>query len=90
MSNVKRDTSKNKNNLFVRMSIWMIKKIYRKKIKPSLKKRKNTICSFYPSCSEYSVLALNKYGFFKGWYKSIKRILKCNKYKHDESCIDYP
>lgn len=35
-------------------------------------------CRFYPSCSEYAVIAISKYGFFKGWFLAIKRILRCN------------
>ncbi|MEL7570899.1 MAG: membrane protein insertion efficiency factor YidD [Eubacteriaceae bacterium] len=35
-------------------------------------------CRFYPTCSEYSIQAFEKYGFFKGLYLSTKRILKCN------------
>lgn len=35
-------------------------------------------CRFYPSCSEYSVQAFQKYGVFKGGAKSVWRILRCN------------
>lgn len=35
-------------------------------------------CRFYPTCSNYALEALEKYGFFKGWYLAIKRILRCN------------
>jgi len=35
-------------------------------------------CKFYPTCSEYSVQAFEKYGFIKGVFLSLKRILKCN------------
>lgn len=35
-------------------------------------------CRFYPSCSQYAVLALEKYGFFKGSFLACKRILKCH------------
>ena len=35
-------------------------------------------CRFYPSCSEYSKQAIDKYGIIKGIFKSFKRILKCN------------
>ena len=35
-------------------------------------------CKFYPTCSEYAIQAYNKYGFFKGSFLVIKRILKCN------------
>ncbi|MEC4683235.1 MAG: membrane protein insertion efficiency factor YidD [Nitrospirota bacterium] len=35
-------------------------------------------CRFYPSCSEYSLLAFKKYPFHKAFLKSIGRILKCH------------
>ncbi|CAA7599820.1 Haemolytic domain protein [Acididesulfobacillus acetoxydans] len=35
-------------------------------------------CRFYPSCSEYSVQALQKYGLVKGGWKSLVRISKCH------------
>ncbi|MDH5684379.1 MAG: membrane protein insertion efficiency factor YidD [bacterium] len=35
-------------------------------------------CRFYPSCSEYSVVAFKQYGVAKGMLLSIKRILRCN------------
>ena len=34
-------------------------------------------CRFYPSCSEYMVQALERYGVRKGCYMGICRILKC-------------
>jgi len=35
-------------------------------------------CRFYPTCSVYFIQALEKYGFFKGSYLGIKRILRCH------------
>jgi len=35
-------------------------------------------CRFYPSCSNYAVQSLEKYGVFKGSLLSLKRLLKCN------------
>lgn len=35
-------------------------------------------CKYYPTCSEYTKQAITKYGFFKGSFKGIIRILKCN------------
>ena len=35
-------------------------------------------CRYYPTCSNYAIEAITKYGFIKGWYKAIKRIIKCN------------
>ncbi|NND72380.1 MAG: membrane protein insertion efficiency factor YidD [Rhodothermales bacterium] len=35
-------------------------------------------CRFSPSCSDYSIQALRKYGLLKGTVLSIHRILRCN------------
>ncbi len=40
--------------------------------------KSHSLCKFYPTCSEYTIIALERFGFFKGLTLSIKRILKCN------------
>lgn len=35
-------------------------------------------CKYIPSCSNYAIDAINKYGAFKGSLKAIWRILRCN------------
>ncbi|MCX7843335.1 MAG: membrane protein insertion efficiency factor YidD [Clostridia bacterium] len=35
-------------------------------------------CRFYPTCSQYAVEAINRYGSLKGTYISVKRLLKCH------------
>ncbi|MCL5061940.1 MAG: membrane protein insertion efficiency factor YidD [Nitrospiraceae bacterium] len=35
-------------------------------------------CRFAPTCSEYSMEAVDKYGALKGSYLSLRRILKCH------------
>ena len=35
-------------------------------------------CRFVPSCSEYAVISLRRFGFFKGWFLAIKRICRCH------------
>lgn len=50
-------------------------RLYRKFISP-LKGRPS--CIFVPTCSLYAIEALEKYGFIKGMYLSIRRILKCH------------
>lgn len=37
-------------------------------------------CRFYPSCSEYALEAVAKYGIIKGFWLSLKRIVKCRPY----------
>ena len=39
-------------------------------------------CKFYPTCSEYAMEAIEKYGSLKGSYLAIKRIIKCNPFSH--------
>lgn len=39
---------------------------------------KNIKCKYYPTCSEYTKQAIEKYGVFKGSIKGIWRILRCN------------
>ncbi|WP_352418576.1 membrane protein insertion efficiency factor YidD [Proteiniborus sp.] len=56
-----------------RLAVFFIK-LYQKLISPL----KPKTCRFYPTCSEYSIQAIEKYGFIKGSFKSIKRILRCN------------
>tara|TARA_Y100000816_G_scaffold173960_1_gene125126 strand:+ start:2771 stop:3010 length:240 start_codon:yes stop_codon:yes gene_type:complete len=35
-------------------------------------------CRYFPTCSEYSIEALKTYGFLKGIFLSLKRILSCH------------
>ncbi len=35
-------------------------------------------CRFYPTCSEYALQAINKYGILKGMGKSVIRMSKCH------------
>lgn len=35
-------------------------------------------CRFLPTCSEYSIEAIQKYGPLKGSWKALKRICKCH------------
>lgn len=46
---------------------------YRKFISPI----KPPTCRFYPTCSQYSLEAVKRFGAIKGSYLMIKRILKC-------------
>ena len=35
-------------------------------------------CRYTPTCSQYMLEAVNKYGAFKGGWLGLKRILSCN------------
>ncbi|MBC7320776.1 membrane protein insertion efficiency factor YidD [bacterium] len=49
-------------------------KFYKLSISPMLGRN----CRFYPTCSEYTYQAIEKYGLFKGILLGIRRILRCN------------
>jgi len=71
----------NKKNLNKRFKKMEIKKIgigliifYQRYISPFSPSR----CRFYPTCSEYTLEAIQRCGLIKGSYMGIKRILRCN------------
>jgi len=35
-------------------------------------------CRFYPSCSQYALEAISYYGFTKGMFKIVYRLLRCH------------
>ncbi|MEW8960043.1 Putative membrane protein insertion efficiency factor [Moorella humiferrea] len=43
-------------------------------ISPVLGKR----CRFYPSCSQYTIEALEKYGILQGCYLAVRRLIRCH------------
>ncbi|MCC6252523.1 MAG: membrane protein insertion efficiency factor YidD [Bacteroidia bacterium] len=49
-------------------------KIYQLAISPLLPNS----CRYYPTCSQYTIEALNKYGLIRGGWMGVKRILRCN------------
>ena len=40
--------------------------------------KKGVKCKFYPTCSNYAIQAIEKYGSLKGSFLAIKRIFRCN------------
>lgn len=47
---------------------------YRKYISPMFPPS----CRYVPTCSEYAMIALQRYGFIKGSWMAIKRICRCH------------
>ena len=61
--------------------IWLIR-VYQRYAKSETRLR----CCYTPSCSEYAILALKKYGLIIGSYKAARRLLRCG----PPGGIDYP
>lgn len=49
-------------------------RFYQKRLSPL----KKPSCRFYPTCSQYAIDAVSKYGALKGSWLAVKRILKCH------------
>jgi putative component of membrane protein insertase Oxa1/YidC/SpoIIIJ protein YidD len=64
-----------------RAVIWMVH-LYQNKASDETRLK----CAFEPSCSEYMILAVRKYGVIRGVCKGIHRLRRCGK----EHGIDYP
>ncbi|WP_093227717.1 membrane protein insertion efficiency factor YidD [Thermoflavimicrobium dichotomicum] len=47
---------------------------YRKFISPL----KPPTCRFYPTCSSYGLIAIERHGFLLGGWYTLKRLLKCH------------
>ncbi len=61
------------NRILALPLIWLIK-FYKSAISPYLP----PACRYTPTCSVYSLEAIQKYGPFKGGWMAFKRILSCN------------
>ncbi|MBM7583267.1 putative membrane protein insertion efficiency factor [Caldicoprobacter guelmensis] len=60
--------------MLMRSLLVGIIRCYQRSISPLLPNS----CRFYPTCSEYVVQAVEKYGVLKGLFMGIKRVLKCH------------
>ena len=61
------------NRYLSKLLIYLVR-FYQKYISPL----KGPTCRFYPTCSQYSIEAIKKYGALKGIYLTMRRLLKCH------------
>ena len=59
--------------LIVNIFIFIVT-IYQRAISPLLGPK----CRFTPSCSQYAIIALRRFGLIKGGWLTVKRVLKCH------------
>ncbi|WP_028057344.1 membrane protein insertion efficiency factor YidD [Candidatus Solirubrobacter pratensis] len=53
-------------------------RVYQRVLSPLLGPR----CKYYPSCSEYAVQAIGRYGILRGAVLAAWRLLRCNPFSH--------
>ena len=61
-------------NLLIKTIVIFLVKCYQFIISPIFP----CVCRYYPTCSSYTIEAVNKYGIIKGGAMAVKRILTCN------------
>ncbi len=59
-------------------------RFYRRAISPL----RPPCCRFIPTCSEYTVEAVEKYGAVKGGWLALRRIAKCHPF-HRQKSVEY-
>ena len=50
-------------------------RFYRREISP---RKKKPCCRYFPTCSDYAMTAIQRYGAFRGGRMAAWRILRCN------------
>ncbi|GAB4391889.1 MAG: membrane protein insertion efficiency factor YidD [Gammaproteobacteria bacterium] len=72
MGNITRHLEQTKQ-FITKLSLWLIT-LYRWFISPVI----GTHCRFYPSCSQYMLLAIKRFGIYHGLILGSKRLAKCH------------
>ena len=62
--------------MFKKLEIFLIK-LYQKQVSSSFKGK----CRMYPTCSNYALIAINRFGFCKGNFLLLKRLFVCSNFK---------
>lgn len=59
-----------------RILMWLIK-TYQVLLSPFFGQQ----CRFYPTCSQYALEVINKYGAIVGSYYTVRRLLRCHPWR---------
>ncbi len=61
-----------------RAIVLMPVRFYQRAISPALPQR----CKYHPSCSQYAVTAVRRFGILRGLVLTAWRLLRCNPWSH--------
>ncbi len=61
------------NYMIVNVFVFFVR-VYQRFISPLLGPK----CRFTPTCSQYAIIALRRFGLIKGGWLTVKRVLKCH------------
>ena len=75
---MKRETGKfNRNGYISHILAYLLSglvRFYQLAVSPHLPK----VCRYMPTCSDYALEALRRFGFWRGSYLALRRILRCH------------
>jgi len=71
-----------RRNPLVRVSCWLIH-LYRE----CAPLRIRNACRFEPTCSNYALICLREYGFWRGWWRTLGRLFRC---RPPHGGVDHP
>lgn len=57
-----------------RLLLWLIR-FYRRNLSP---RKRKPCCRYFPTCSQYALTAVERYGAWKGGRLAAWRLLRCN------------
>lgn len=63
--------------------------LWQRGLGPRYNRRKNIICRFHPSCSQYARLAMERHGLVRGIRLTRNRLSRCVPH-NTATTIDYP
>jgi len=61
-------------------------RFYQKRVSPS----RPPCCRFLPTCSQYALEAVEKYGALKGGWLALRRVLRCQPLHRQKSIVYDP
>ena len=65
------------NSVAVGVALSLLR-LYQRVLSPLLSALPGTGCRFYPSCSEYAVQAVSRYGVLRGSARAARRLCRCH------------
>ena len=71
-------STRTKATRFPRLVVVALLRGYQRWISPAFGQR----CRYYPSCSEYAIQAVQRFGILRGVVLAAWRLLRCNPFSH--------
>jgi putative membrane protein insertion efficiency factor len=61
-----------------RTAVVLVLRCYRMLVSPMY----GDTCRFYPSCSQYALTAVERYGVLRGGWLTVRRLVRCHPWNH--------